>query len=60
MDETMAQHAFSPSLFTDEELSAMEKFLKNACDNQKGIDSSDMTLLKCSKQKSKMYFDNCK
>ena len=54
----MAQHAFSPSLFTDEELSAMETFLKNACDNQKGIDSSDMTLLKCSKQKSKMYFNS--
>ena len=31
-------------MFTDEEFSAMEKSVNNACDNQKGIDYSDIPI----------------
>ena len=42
IDAAIIQHLLPPSMFTNEELNAMEMSVNNACDNQKGIDASDV------------------
>ena len=44
IDAAIVQHLLPPSMFTNEELTAMERSVNNACDNQKGIDSSDIPI----------------
>ena len=42
IDAAIIQHFLPPSMFTNEELNAMEMSVNNACDNQKGIYASDV------------------
>ena len=44
IDAAIIQHVVTPNMFTDAELSAMERSVNNASNNQNGIGSSDIPI----------------
>ena len=44
MDETIVQHAFPCSQFKEEGLPVIKRFVNNACNKLKGIDSIDIPI----------------
>lgn len=44
MDETIVQHAFPCSQFKEEGLPVIKRFVNNACNKLKGIDSTDIPI----------------
>ena len=56
IDAAIVQH-LPLSMFTNEELTAMERSVNNACDNQKGIDSSDIPIAEMLQTKIRRAFE---
>ena len=57
IDAAIVQHLLPPSMLTNEELIAMERSVNNACDNQKGIDSSDIPIAEMLQTKIRRVFE---
>ena len=57
IDAAIIQHLLPPSMFTNEELNAMEMSVNNACDNQKGIDASDVQVAEMLQTKITTVFE---
>ena len=56
IDAAIIQHVVTPNMFTDEELSAMERSVNNASNNQNGIESSDISIAEMVQAKIQSVF----
>ena len=61
VDAAIIQHVVTPNIFTDAELSAMERSVNNATNNQNSIESSDISnaeMVQAKIQSAFKQFDN--
>ena len=56
IDPTTVQHVVTPNTFTDAELSAMERSVTNASNNQNGTESSDIPIAEIVQAKIQSVF----